>query len=1042
MVETLNAQQSLKIIPNVIAPNLDASALGTFDKQAVNLSTGTPNIEILFHTIRIGDLELPIKLKYDASGIKVGQIATSVGLGWCINNMGVLTQEVRDKIDGQSNNIIQQYINTNTVAGRNDILYNHQYVTQPYTGDDLETDNYNINYFGNTIPFFYNYVDNTYISQQKDDTKITRGINKWTVTLNDGTEFNFNQQFSQKSVSATTIKKSPQQTNQAVSSPNVNDTWYLTGITNRGQIGSFTYDNSSNIYISKGTENYDAVSVIRNTESFKLIKEIVTPFEKVVFEYSPEREDLISNNGKADLLKFIKIYDNYGKLIKQFQLYYDYYNETEALPNYASAVANNGYKNKRLRLKEVKRLKILDGSYENYYAFSYNSDTLPNRFSASQDLWGYYNGENNGDYMFSNTEVKNISIAPSYSSNGLLNKITYPTGGFTEYIYENNESARPDNYDLMIPEAMEAVSKSIRLNRLPIFYKGNGKYEIPFTVDAPILNNLFNYQINISNCPGTAYSTTCDYKIMIDGSWINPGTGTATGNILTVGSHNLTAQANNHTEDPDNYDVPYFFSAGIQWKEKKPDIGGMPAPILVGGQRVKKVIHNDAGNKYIEEFVYAYENGITSGSILTLPYIGSVGTYGPIYSQGSNPLFKLKGQNLVYRRVEKTQKDVNGFPNGKTVHYFSKAFTNNNFNRLPFPPPDDISHTYGHLNKEEFFEFKNGIFNKIEENNYFYTYPEKCIADNSPVNCKTILKGLSYSDVVNITNTGATINTNFDWGIYTLEASPFKLLSKVSTKYYNNISISTREEMDYNSSNHNNLTSNIATFPDQSIKESTYKYAHEKGNQLMIDKNMIGIPLETSTTQTNGSVTKMLSKTETIYPKTAAEITNNNFSLVLPKSALSYDLQNPTVATTEVTYDVYDSKGNLQQYTGKNRVSTTIIWGYNQTQPIAKIEGAKLSDISQSLIDAIVTVSVNDAQQGTNASEQSLIDALNTFRNNTALSSYQISTYTYDPLIGVKSITPPSGIREVYIYDTANRLEKVVDVNGKIIKEYKYNYKN
>ncbi|REC69944.1 hypothetical protein DRF60_20945, partial [Chryseobacterium elymi] len=75
-------------------------------------------------------------------------------------------------------------------------------------------------------------------------------------------------------------------------------------------------------------------------------------------------------------------------------------------------------------------------------------------------------------------------------------------------------------------------------------------------------------------------------------------------------------------------------------------------------------------------------------------------------------------------------------------------------------------------------------------------------------------------------------------------------------------------------------------------------------------------------------------------------------------------------------------------------------------------------------------------------SEQSLISALDLFRNNSALSTYQITTYTYDPLIGVRSITPPSGIRELYKYDTANRLEKVIDINGKVLKEYKYNYKN
>ena len=62
-------------------------------------------------------------------------------------------------------------------------------------------------------------------------------------------------------------------------------------------------------------------------------------------------------------------------------------------------------------------------------------------------------------------------------------------------------------------------------------------------------------------------------------------------------------------------------------------------------------------------------------------------------------------------------------------------------------------------------------------------------------------------------------------------------------------------------------------------------------------------------------------------------------------------------------------------------------------------------------------------------------------RNQTELSEYKITTYTYDPLAGV-SITPPSGIRENYKYNNkyTNRLELVSDVNNKVLKEYQYHY--
>ncbi|MGE8434823.1 hypothetical protein, partial [Chryseobacterium joostei] len=61
-----------------------------------------------------------------------------------------------------------------------------------------------------------------------------------------------------------------------------------------------------------------------------------------------------------------------------------------------------------------------------------------------------------------------------------------------------------------------------------------------------------------------------------------------------------------------------------------------------------------------------------------------------------------------------------------------------------------------------------------------------------------------------------------------------------------------------------------------------------------------------------------------------------------------------------------------------------------------------------------------------------------------SLSNYQVTTYTYDPLVGVRSITPPTGISEIYIYDISNRLIEIREDNqgGKLLKEFNYHYKN
>ncbi|UTX50003.1 hypothetical protein [Chryseobacterium sp. MA9] len=82
-----------------------------------------------------------------------------------------------------------------------------------------------------------------------------------------------------------------------------------------------------------------------------------------------------------------------------------------------------------------------------------------------------------------------------------------------------------------------------------------------------------------------------------------------------------------------------------------------------------------------------------------------------------------------------------------------------------------------------------------------------------------------------------------------------------------------------------------------------------------------------------------------------------------------------------------------------------------------------------------------DASAAANNDETSLLSVLNTFRN--SLPNYQITTYTYDSLVGVRSITPPTGSREVYFYDSANRLKEIRENSqtGNLLKEFKYNYK-
>ena len=60
----------------------------------------------------------------------------------------------------------------------------------------------------------------------------------------------------------------------------------------------------------------------------------------------------------------------------------------------------------------------------------------------------------------------------------------------------------------------------------------------------------------------------------------------------------------------------------------------------------------------------------------------------------------------------------------------------------------------------------------------------------------------------------------------------------------------------------------------------------------------------------------------------------------------------------------------------------------------------------------------------------------------TKLFETPVTTYTYTPLLGMKTMTTPNGEVTSFEYDSFGRLKKILDNDRKIVEEYDYHYKN
>ncbi|MBK1896673.1 hypothetical protein [Chryseobacterium paridis] len=1019
----------------------DIFNFNTVNATEVDGFNGKANITIPIYEIKQDGLVIPIQLLYNTGGVKVDQFATEVGLGWSLDAGPVINKEIVGMPDYRS---VWGYTQT---YGLKEYLHGYLAAEGPSWGID-SPDLYNINIKGGTASF---YIDKSF------NPILISPYNGINISLTQG---RFDEQF---------VKKYGYYRNftgvSGVCSSRPNTPTYLLGYYSDYKCENIfkTYKETKSIDIIFNRYTYsfrDAdysipVSLMTLPDTCPLdgtpcwgntssnIERLIPKYnitsindnltqKKVIFLY----EELAGSNSYIRHSQTFNMilpgisgdYPIPSKIVDGYSRDYDIY-----MKKLISKIVTDKEQIEFIYLKtreDSKSLDILINSPTNFSTYYpdpllseiYIKDKNNRVINMYSFNYEYFNSQCTNPNLQRNMEqckrLKLVSMVKSPSTKP-NEKEEYKFEYYEDSFLPQIGSYRQDPFGYKSSLSDSQTSESTN-----------------YGVILPKKPKMFTYTDDIANS-----SDKLTYVSTIKIPSLNPisdiGYEQTLSNLQNSRAWSLKAiEYPTKAKQYFNYELNSF-----SWKGNN---------IQGGGIRISKIDVTDGYSNY--SIKYVYENG----RVISLPtYNGhqqfSFASNNMVEARPQNfysKLYYIKGSVVTYDKVSKLIDNK-----GKTINEYTSINefpmklegkhnpTNTLINLYPYYYGiGNLKFNYllkkdhiGNL-KNEFIYDKNNVL--LKETNITYSNQETSFPNNYP-----IIKNLSSYPTYDRDTEFSYYPIGYPGGYSTSPKFSYlpenyrklrnNIKSKKITDYFNEGSIITTENYNYLDS-HNSIKSITKVLPTEIISEE-YLYPFESG-------------LQYNTIMANDERYKFI-KTGNIINKNSNFITGDlkfykNFNgnqLLL--SEYKRILQDNSLFT-EKTIDQYDSKGNTQQYTTKDGISTTIIWGYNQTQPIAKIEGAKLSDIPQSQITAIVNASNEDASDPTK--ENLLITALDNFRKNTSLSSYQISTYTYDPLIGVTSVTPPSGIREVYIYDTANRLKEIRQDSktGNIVKEFKYNYKN
>ena len=975
-VETLaqNGQNEITSFgTNIVPPSPDAAALGKYGNTPVGLHTGIPQISIPIYTIRSKSLEVPISLSYHASGIKVNEIASWAGLGWSLNAGGAISRSVVGLPDDNGGFWTQNVKNSTQITSAD-----LDYVRGVANGQkDGESDYYFYNFNGNSGKFVYKQnspqdpliipevpIKITYTSENRFEITDEKGVlykfaaTETLTSTSGGVDQTFLSSFYLSEIISADgsdkilfIYEADGSYSETTASFSETIGPECTGV------GAPQISNSHSKSNGSGTRTYNP----------QRLKEIIFSNGRVEFVKSGPRQDASTSR-----LSEIKVFDkkpdgSFSSVpIKSFAL--------EA--GYFESGTGTGELHYRLKLNALAE-KDAQGKVVKNHSFFYNETTkLPHRTSLAQDWWGFYNGKTNNQSLIPTETFRYYNEDYTIGSGNrepnelamqacILNKIVYPTGGYTELDYESHKyvgitkikqdssasSGELGNTTDLLQQTVSftpatsgwatvKTSCSDVTDTDPFFSRVSLRRKSDSQI---LLNHVYDPY---------SYSFTDQPRLDKDfGVYLSKGV-TYELQVMSKGNSSSTSLSG-----------AAFSMATVYWDE---EVSGVQK--IAGGLRVKEIRDYEAPGKTPLKKIYKYGIGENENGYLLIPEYGINSSKQEIdikfYTKGGDP------QNVACAEVcQSTKLAIAGQPalelsslNGAPVVYpevtiYESSSTSLNGKQVvKFDVQEDNfigglhkSFSNGNFQLNDSWKGGDQIWSGIYEGNSSALVQESTsrygIYKNTSATGTKIIPMFSFSGECTPTDPSTSDYYYFDYPIY----SGIKKLTATSEIQYSSTdgskSLLSHVNYEYQRLNnqHQQLTKQTTENSSGDILETKYWYPadYDPVNTIpaLLQKNIIAIPIKTES-HINGKIVSGIVKQ---LDSNGKPIEMYSYESVVPQTPPAHQTNTIVpqgyVKKIDIVYD--PATKNVNNVRLSDNISSAYLWGYNNTYPIAEIKNAQ-----------------------------------------------------------------------------------------------------